>query len=176
MPGGSDVLHEFELGGPSTIVREVSYTWDFHATLIKLKKKIFRSSDPKAQVKISHHLHVYHYFLKQMILSYDSERDKPIHVWYSDGVTGLFRFSLSCSFIINVQYINSNIWWRLIYKIFICHTEATDCCPTWTRYFDSETNSLRYVLTPYSHMLWFILYALYFYAVYTIRCLFICLL
>jgi hypothetical protein len=38
VPGGSDVLHEFELGGPSTIVREVSYTWDFHATLIKTKK------------------------------------------------------------------------------------------------------------------------------------------
>jgi hypothetical protein len=30
VPGGSDVLHEFELGGPSTIVREVSYS-----TLIK---------------------------------------------------------------------------------------------------------------------------------------------
>ena len=39
VPGGSDVLHEFELGGPSTIVREVSYAWDFHATLIKKKIK-----------------------------------------------------------------------------------------------------------------------------------------
>jgi len=29
VPGGSNVLHEFELGGPSTIVREVSYAWGF---------------------------------------------------------------------------------------------------------------------------------------------------
>jgi hypothetical protein len=34
VPGGSDVLHEFELGGPSTIVREVSYAWGCPGKLI----------------------------------------------------------------------------------------------------------------------------------------------
>lgn len=50
VPGGSDVLHEFELGGPSTIVREVSYPCNFN-------KKIyiyffFKSSDPSLKLSI----------------------------------------------------------------------------------------------------------------------------
>ena len=41
VPGGSDVLHEFELGGPSTIVREVSYSWGFPCNFNKKKIYIY---------------------------------------------------------------------------------------------------------------------------------------